>query len=232
LTTFLNRTFLKFVVIDLMTWCMFGWLAAMLPFFATHSLGLGLAEVPIIFGPAMAGILLSFIVWRKFYIRNGPKVTLAVSSIGLTIAFIPCLFVQATWQGMIWAFSVGAVMSGVLLSRAVMAADLVDADEIRTGARREGSYYGAIMAVLKLSFVIIGVSTALLLSTIIGYVPGKPEPEFMDMGIRSGMVGFMALYTVILLIFVAVYPIGKAKASEISAKIEELHEARARQLEE
>ena len=133
---------------------------------------------------------------------------------------------------MIWAFSVGAVMSGVLLSRAVMTGDLVDADEIRTGARREGSYYGAIMAVLKLSFVIIGVSTSLILSTIIGYVPGKPEPEFMDMGIRIGMVGFMALYTVILLIFVAVYPIGKAKVEEISAKIQELHEARARQLEE
>ncbi len=232
LTTFLNRTFLKFVVIDLMTWCMFGWLSAMLPFFATRCLGLGLAEVPIIFGPAMAGILLSFIVWRKFYIRNGPKVTLAVSSIGLTIAFIPCLFVQATWQGMIWAFSVGAVMSGVLLSRAVMTGDLVDADEIRTGARREGSYYGAIAAAEKLSFVIIGVSTALILSTIIGYVPGKPEPEFMDIGIRSGMVGFMALYTVILLIFLRMYPLGKEKVEEISAKIQELHEARARLVEE
>ena len=232
LTTFLNRTFLKFVVIDLMTWCMFGWLAAMLPFFATRCLGLGLAEVPIIFGPAMAGILLSFIAWRKFYIRNGPKVTLAVSSIGLTIAFIPCLVVQATWQGMIWAFSVGAVMSGVLLSRAVMTGDLVDADEIRTGARREGSYYGAMAAASKLSFVIIGVSTSLILSTIIGYVPGKPEPEFMDIGIRSGMVGFMALYTVILLIFLRMYPLGKEKVEEISAKIQELHEARVRQLEE
>ena len=232
LTTFRNRTFLKFVVIDLMTWCMFGWLAAMLPFFATRCLGLGLAEVPIIFGPAMAGILLSFIAWRKFYIRNGPKVTLAVSSIGLTIVFIPCLFVQATWQGMIWAFCVGTVMSGVLLSRAVMTGDLVDADEIRTGARREGSYYGAIAAAEKLSFVIIGVSTALMLSTIIGYVPGKPEPEFMDIGIRSGMVGFMAFFTVILLIFLRMYPLGKAKVEEMSAKIEELHEARARQLEE
>ncbi|GAG36222.1 unnamed protein product, partial [marine sediment metagenome] len=187
---------------------------------------------PIIFGPAMAGIFLSFIAWRKFYIRNGPKVTLAVSSIGLTIVFIPCLFVQATWQGMIWAFCVGTVMSGVLLSRAVMTGDLVDADEIRTGARREGSYYGAIAAASKLSFVIIGVSTSLILSTIIGYVPGKPEPEFMDIGIRSGMVGFMALYTVILLIFLRMYPLGKAKVEEMSAKVQELHAARVRQLEE
>ena len=232
LTTFQNRTFLKFVVIDLMTWCMFGWLSAMLPFFATRCLGLGLAEVPIIFGPAMAGIFLSFIAWRKFYIRKGPKVTLAVSSIGLTIAFIPCLVVQATWQGMIWAFCVGAVISGVLLSRAVMTGDLVDADEIRTGARREGSYYGAIAAASKLSFVIIGVSTALILSTIIGYVPGKPEPEFMDIGIRSGMVGFMAFFTVILLIFLRMYPLGKEKVEEISAKVQELHAARTRQLEE
>ncbi|HEY48730.1 MAG TPA: hypothetical protein G4O13_01635 [Dehalococcoidia bacterium] len=232
LTTFRNTTFLRFVVINLMTWCIFGWLAAMLPFFALHCLGLGLAEVPIIFGPAMAGIFLSFIVWRKVYISYGPKVTMAASSIGITLAFIPVLFVEATWQGMIWAFAVGAVMSGVLLSRAVMAGDLVDAEEVKTGARREGSYYGAICAMEKLSFLIIGVSTSLILSTIIGYVPGEPVPEFMNMGIRSGMVGFMALFTVILLIFLSVYPIGKEKATEIYEKIQEMHAARVRQLEE
>jgi len=208
-TTFVNKTFLTFMGVNLMTWCMFGWLTAMVPFFAKHCLGLGLNEIPLIFAPTMLGIFLVLPIWRKVYMSRGPKFTLAAASIGLTVVFIPCLFVQTTWQGAIWAFCTGAVVSGVLLCRGVMAADLPDADEVATGARREGAYYGAVKAGEKLSFVIIGVSTSIVLGTLIGYVAGQPKPEFMDMGIRAGMVGFTALYAAILLILLRMYPLGE-----------------------
>jgi len=221
-TTFVNKPFLTFMVINLMTFCMFGWLTAMLPFFAKHCLGLGLDDIPLLFAPAMLGIFTLFPFWRKVYIHYGPKFTLAVASIAVTVAFIPCLFVQATWQGALWAFCVGAAISGILLSRGVMKADLPDADEVETGARREGSYYGAVMAGEKLSFVIIGVSTSIVLGTLIGYVAGQPKPEFMNMGIRIGMVAFTALYAAILLIFLRMYPLGKERVHEISTKIQEM----------
>jgi Na+/melibiose symporter-like transporter len=221
-TTLLNRPLLTFMVVNLMTWCMFGWLTAMLPFFAKHCLGLGLDELPLLFAPAMLGIFILFPAWRKIYIRYGPKLTLSASSIAFAISFIPCLFVEATWQGALWAFCVGAAVSGVLLARGVMTADLPDADEVETGARREGSYYGAIKAGEKLSFVIIGISTSLVLGTLIGYVAGEPKPEFMNMGIRIGMVSFSALYVAILLIFLRIYPLGKDKIDEIGARIQEL----------
>ncbi len=225
-TTFMNKTFLTFMVVNLMTWCMFGWLTAMLPFFATHCLGLGLNELPLLFAPTMLGIFSFFLIWRKVYMRRGPKFTLAVASIAVAVAFIPVLFIQATWQGAIWAFCVGAAVSGVLLSRGVMTADLPDADEVETGARREGAYYGAVKAGEKLSFVIIGVSSSIVLGTLIGYVAGQPKPEFMDMGIRVGMVGFTALYVAILLVFLRMYPLGKEKVEEISAKIQESRAAK------
>ena len=69
---------------------------------------------------------------------RGPKFTLAVAAIAVTVIFTPCLFVQLTWQGALWAFCTGAAVSGVLLARGVMQADLPDADEVATGARREG----------------------------------------------------------------------------------------------
>ena len=166
----------------------------------------------------LIGMFIFFPFWRKVYISYGPKFTLAVASIAVTVAFIPCLFVQATWQGAVWAFCVGAAVSGILLARGVMTADLPDADEVETGARREGSYYGAIKAGEKLSFVIIGVSTSIVLGTLIGYVAGEPKPEFMNMGIRIGMVAFTALYVAILLVFLRIYPLGKERINEISAK--------------
>jgi len=225
-TTLLNKTLLTYMGVNLMTWCMFGWLTAMVPFFAKHCLGLGLDEIPLIFAPTMLGIFLFLPIWRKVYMSRGPKFTLAAAAIGLTVVFIPCLFVQTTWQGAIWGFCTGAIVSGVLLSRGVMQADLPDADEVETGARREGSYYGAVKAGEKLSFVIIGVSTSIVLGTLIGYVAGQPKPEFMDMGIRIGMVGFTALYVAILLILLKMYPLGKERVDEISAKIQEMRAAK------
>lgn len=226
-TTLLNRTFLIFTVINLMTWCMFGWLTAMLPFFAKHCLGLGLDELPLLFAPTMIAMFIFFPFWRKLYISRGPKFTLAAASIAVVVTFIPCLFVQATWQGALWAFCVGAAVGGILLARGVMTADLPDADEVETGARREGAYYGAIKAGEKLSFVIIGVSSSIVLSTLIGYVAGQPKPEFMDMGIRIGMVVFTALYMAILLVFLRIYPLGKDRIDEISIRIQAMRAARA-----
>lgn len=225
-TTLLNRPLLTFMVVNLMTWCMFGWLTAMLPFFAKHCLGLGLDELPLLFAPTMLGIFIFFPVWRMIYISRGPKFTLAAASIAVAVSFLPCLFVEATWQGALWAFCVGAAVSGVLLARGVMTADLPDADEVETGARREGSYYGAIKAGEKLSFVIIGVSSSLVLGTFIGYVAGQPKPEFMNMGIRVGMVSFSALYVALLLVFLKLYPLGKERIDEIGAKIQEIRTAK------
>jgi Na+/melibiose symporter-like transporter len=225
-TTLLNRTFLIFMVINLMTWCMFGWLTAMLPFFAKHCLGLGLNELPFLFAPTMIAMFIFFPLWRKVYISRGPKFTLAAASIAVVVTFTPCLVVQATWQGALWAFCVGAAVGGILLARGVMTADLPDADEVETGARREGSYYGAIKAGEKLSFVIIGVSSSIVLGTLIGYVAGQPKPEFMDMGIRIGMVAFTALYVAILLVFLRIYPLGKERIDDISTKIQAMRAAR------
>jgi len=221
--TFVNKTFLSFMMINLMTWCIFSWLTAMVPFFITHSLGLGLSDMPLLFAPVMLGIFILFPFWRKVYINRGPKFTLAVSSIITVLAFVPCLVVQNTWQGAIWAFCAGAAVSGVLLARSVMTADLPDADELATGgAKREGAYYGAVKAGEKLAFIIVPLSTSFVLSTLIGYVAGQPKPEFMDMGIRIGMVIFTAIYVAILFVFLWIYPLGKKEVEEMGEKLQEI----------
>ena len=211
------------MMVNLMAWCIFMWLTAMVPFFITHCLGLGLSEMPLLFAPVMIGIFIFFPFWRKIYINRGPKFTLAISSIITVFAFIPCLIVQNTWQGAIWAFCVGAAVSGVLLARSVMTADLPDADELATGgAKREGAYYGAVKAGEKMAFVIVGLSSSLVLATFIGYVAGQPKPEFMDMGIRIGMMSFAAIYVAIMLVFLWIYPLGKKEVEAMGTKLQEI----------
>ena len=232
-TTFSNKTLVTYAGVDLMTWCMFGWLSAMAPFFIEHSLGMGTEDIAVVMGPEILGTIVFFSVWRKLYIRYGPKVTLAVSTILIPLAFIPCLFIQTILQVAVWGLFIGIVLAGILLAREVMMGDVVDEDEIKTGVRREGSYFGVMVMIEKLSMVIIGVCTAVVLS-LIGYVSGlepPDQPPSVGMGIRLGMVGFMALYTAMLLIFLKYYPLGKEKVVEISKKIEEMHAEKAEKLE-
>jgi GPH family glycoside/pentoside/hexuronide:cation symporter len=227
--TFTNKTLLTYVIIDLMTWCMMSWLSITMPFFAKCCLHIEDTDVALLMGPFMLGTLTFFIIWRKAYIRYGPKTTLATAAIGFTLAYIPCLFVQTIFQGALWAFSLGAVMSGILLAREVMMGDVVDEDELKTGVRREGSYFGAFMAIEKMSFLIAPLSAGLVLSSI-GY-DSQSITESMNMGLRIGMVIFTAIYSIVLFVFLWFYPLGKEKASKISKEIEKLHKAKEKKLE-
>ena len=220
--TFTNKSLLTYVFIDLMTWCMTGWLAATMPYFAKYCLKVGEADVALLMAPSMLGILLFFIIWRIVYIEYGPKITIAIATIGLTLAYIPCLFIQTLVAGALWAFLVGATMSGILLAREIMMGDVVDEDELKTGVRREGSYFGAFMAIEKISFLIIPFSAGMVLSTS-GYNPSVASSEFLNMGLRIGMVTFVVIYSIFLFIFLRFYPIGKEKASRISKEVEKLH---------
>jgi GPH family glycoside/pentoside/hexuronide:cation symporter len=227
--TFKNKTLRTYVIMDLMTWCMTGWLSATMPFFAIECLGIKETDAVLLMAPSMLGILAFFMLWRKIYIRYGPKITLAAATIGFTLAFIPCLFVQTVLQGALWAFSVGATMSGILLAREIMMGDVVDEDEIKTGLRREGSYFGAFGAIEKISFLIIPMSIAVIFQ-LVGYGSLNPDHEFINMGFRIGIVICTSIFSIIMLLFLRIYPLGKEKASIISKEIQKLHVEKAKRI--
>jgi GPH family glycoside/pentoside/hexuronide:cation symporter len=219
--TFKNKTLRTYVIMDLMTWCMTGWLSATMPFFATECLGIKETDAFMLMAPSMLGILTFFMVWRKIYMKFGPKISLAAATIGFTLAFIPCLFVQTVLQG--------ATMSGILLSREIMMGDVVDEDEIKTGLRREGSYFGAFGAIEKISFVIIPMSIAVIFQ-FVGYGSSNPNHELINMGFRIGIVTCTSIFSIVMLIFLRMYPLGKDKASIISQEIQKLHAEKAKKI--
>jgi GPH family glycoside/pentoside/hexuronide:cation symporter len=229
--TLKNKSLYTYMVIDLMTWCMFGWLSAMMPFFITHSLGFGDTELSYILGLQMLGTFAFFLVWRKVYISRGPIFTLGLSSIAFCASLSLALVVHTLPGAMVFGFVAGASVAGVLIAREVMMGDVVDEDEVKTGIRREGSYFGWMVAVEKISLAVVGLCTPLLLSTIIGYVPDQPEPEFMDMGLRLGMFGFTVVFVVILLVdLLKFYPLKGEVVNELRKEIEALHAEKAQRV--
>lgn len=231
-TTFKNKSLLSYMVIDLMTWSMFGWMSAISPFFIVHSLGLGLEVVSIIMIPNMLATITFFALWRKIYIRYGPLITLTLSSLFQILVYLFVFIITDILGVALWGLFMGMATSGILVAREVMMGDVVDEDELKTGIRREGSYFGFMIMVEKLSLVVVGLFTAILLDLIIGYDPLLPDPPHMDIGIRGGMVVVIGIFTAILLIFLKIYPLTKEKAAEIHEKVTTIHEEKKERLKE
>ena len=131
----------------------------------------------------------------------------------------------------LWGLFLGMATSGILVAREVMMGDVIDDDEVKTGLRREGSYFGFMIMIEKLSLVIVGLFAVILLDTIIGYNPSLPDPPHMDISIRIGMVVIVGIFTLILIAFLQIYPLTKEKVAEIREKVEKLHAEKREHLE-
>jgi len=230
-TTFKNKSMVTYIVIDLMTWSMFGWMGAISPFFITHSLGLGIETVSIMMIPNMFATIIFFFPWRKIYIRYGPNISLTASSILQMIVYLMVFFISDIIGITLWGLFLGMATSGILVAREVMMGDVVDEDEVKTGLRREGSYFGFMIMIEKLSLVVVGLFAAILLDAIIGYNPSLPDPPHMDISIRIGMVVIVGIFTLILIAFLQIYPLTKEKVAEIREKVEQLHTEKRERLE-
>jgi GPH family glycoside/pentoside/hexuronide:cation symporter len=229
--TFQSKSFIAFMVVEVMANCTIIWLSTMFPFLIKYSLGLGMSSLSIVMGVELLGTFLFYPVWRKIALRIGSKRTYIVSVTIFTAALLLISVIHALPHIVGVAFVMGAGLAGYMTVMRVMAADVIDEDEVKTGLRREGSFFGVLGAMSKLAIAISGAASGLVLSTIIGYVPGQPEPAFMGMGIRIGMAGFGFVFWLAMMIALRFYPLTKEKVAEIETKLKESHAEKAIELE-
>ena len=108
---------------------------------------------------------------------------------------------------------------GILLTRAMMA-DVVDADELATGARRSGLYFGVLLTTSKL-----GVAAGPITYAILGTVGFVPELRGDNTEFALGTLTFLFIGVPIVLYLAAAislrrYPLNEARQAEIHAAIE------------
>lgn len=230
--TFQSKSFIAFMVVELMAECMIIWLSTMFPFLIKYSLGLGMSSLSIVMGVELLGTFAFYPVWRKVALRIGAKKTYAISVTIFTTALMLISVIGSLMQITGVAFLMGSGLAGYMTVIRVMSADVIDEDEVKTGLRREGSFYGVLGAMGKVSIAISAGAAGLVLSTMIGYVPGEPEPAFMGTGIRIGMAMFGFIFWLVMMSALRFYPLNKEKVDEIEVKLKELHAGRAIKLED
>lgn len=137
--------------------------------------------------------LVSLVVWVPLSRRIGKRTTWLL---GLVAGMIGYLMVFNVSAGAITFMKAAVVLTGACSACATVLgssilADVIDADELETGERKEGAYYSAYTFLYKTSSGIMAGIAGLALGYV-GFAPGADQPQSIQLVIRSlhGLVPF------------------------------------------
>lgn len=160
-----NRPFRYAAGIYVLNWISFDLLSLMLPFYLLYWLGQGdmLAKVDL-FGIRMVPETATFGLLLISATLTLPLWNIVAQKVSKRFAYILGMSLWIIVQLLIWSIAPGnieailylAVLAGLMTSNAhvvpeSMFPDVIDWDELRSGSRREGLYYGAVNFIRKLS---------------------------------------------------------------------------------
>lgn len=223
--TFKNKSFSTYILTNLAVWFVFGLIPIVNPYFLKYIIGI---EDALIQQLLLATIFVSAIIfmsfWRNYFAKHGARKAELHVLIVLTLTLIPFLFIWEIIGAIISYIIVGFGFAGIMFGRDVMMSTIIDADEIETGLRREGSYYGVNALIIRLSTIFVVLSIATVFDTV-GWEVYDPSyvTIFTLVGIRLLMCGFPALALILGYISLRRFPLTKEKYEEIRVKLDKLH---------
>ncbi len=156
--------------------------------------------------------------------RFGAKNTYIISSGVFALGTLGYFLAPSILIAVLVSVVAGMGVSGVMIMPNMLYAEIIDEDQVRTGVRREGSFYGMNALVMRLSIVLQGLVTTFVW-TQSGYVEGAAAqtPEAV-MGIRVLMGLVPVAFAVLAVIVLLFYPIDKQRLAEVQARVRAMNE--------
>ncbi len=174
---------------------------------------------------ALPGMLLWTVVAKRIGAWRALRICMLTSAAILLLFFLP----QGFLSGLGVTALFGLSLAGLLMLTNPLIADMVDQDELHTGARREGLYFGMNGFVIRFAFTIQGLLTAAIL-TGSGYVaPSEnmlypPQPAAAVWGIRSMIALFPPLALVAGYFLLGRYTLHGPRLDAVQADVSALHQ--------
>ncbi len=219
-STFINKSFVTFVGVNLLVQFTFVLVQAVLPFYCKYVIGLSDAQNTLVLAPMFVVALPMVWVWSAITTRTGPKRAVAASIFLFALGLAPFLFVRTLAQAMATTAFIGLGLSGLLVLVDVLIADVVDEDELNTGRRREGMYFGANAFIIRL-----GVSMqAIVFSTVMGAYGYDPSLAAQPATVARGLTILMTMVPIVSMVaalaVVSAYPIDVVRRRSVAEGIE------------
>ena len=217
-----NKAFLYVIGIYLCSWLAFQLTATILVNFSVNWMKITEAGSTTVALAVQATAFAMLFFWTFISHKIGKRAVFAIGTIIWILAQGGLFLIQ---PGQIKEFYILAIMAGLGVSVAYlipwsMIPDVVDADELNTGQRREGVYYSFMVLLQKfsLALALLLVSQALSFAGYIeqlsgGEIPVQPESALL--AIRVAIAPLPTLFLIVGLILTYFYPITKEVHADI-----------------
>ena len=133
----------------------------------------------------------------------------------MAFSVIPLGIATNTTTAAIAAAGLGLGLSGLILMGDVIVADIIDEDEVKTGQRREGMYFGMSKFIMKLSGSIVALWFGWI-APAYGYDSALDvQPDTVAAGFRVFMTVPVIVSSILAIIALLFYPLYGEKLQEV-----------------
>ena len=190
------------------------------------------SDVPTVMIAVQGTALLMLSVWSSLSQKIGKKLVYLMGMSLWILAALGLFFLQPGQLGFMYLL---AVMAGFGVSTAYlvpwsMMPDVIELDELKTGQRREGIFYGFMILLQKfgLAFGLFLVGNALQVSGFKEVIPGQIglplQPDSALLAIRIAVGPLPAICLICGLVLAYFYPITREMHAEMLLKIKQRRE--------
>lgn len=221
-----NKSFRTFIIANLGYWYVIGLLPMIVPLYGIYVLKIPEGESTLL-GLLLATTFISaaifMVLWRFLALKLGMRKGYMLSFGIFIVTLIPFMFISTVEIAFIGFFITGIGLSGALLFGDIVLSAIIDQDELSTGIRREGGYYGINALVTKLSTILVILSINIVFRTT-GWEIFSPVGTLeTELGLRMLMFLFPAIALGIGIIAIYKFPINREKYDQIKKDVEVLH---------
>ena len=224
--TFKNKAFLIFVFANLLVWFTFKMLTTIITLYGIHVIGIeeGNMLLTVLLLAALLTAAIFFPILQWFGNKIGHRNAFMVTETIWILALIPFLFLDDhPVAAVICMVFIGIGLSGAMYFVDIIIGRVIDEDELETGMRRQGSYYGVNALINRYSTILVFGAIAAVLS---GYgfnnylLGDNISYEGLKIGLKVLMVGFNIGAIIIVLILLWRFPIHGEKWRDIQKRLQ------------
>jgi GPH family glycoside/pentoside/hexuronide:cation symporter len=225
---FNNKPFLYIIGIYLCSWLAVQLTASILVYFVVSWIGLPDSAFPTVAIAVQGTALVMLFFWQYLSAKLGKKAVYFIGTGIWIIAQAGLFLVQPGQVGLMYflATLAGFGVSVAYLIPWSMIPDVIELDELNTGQRREGIFYGFMVLLQKfgLALALFLVGTVLELAGFIEQPPGgnvPVQPESALLAIRIAIAPLPTVFLILGLVLAYFYPITREVHQEILLKLHE-----------
>lgn len=208
-------------------------LAAIVPMFARDVLGVtSQLMTSVLLGLLFIIGILTIIIWKKLDVKVGSKKVFFFAIIAYWIPSIMLLFISSFISGLVVISIMGFGFGGMMYFVYLIIADVIDEDELKTGVRREGTFFGVTNFFMRLSGVLSILTIGLVFSGF-GWIDSSLYIASGDVvfGLRMLMFVFPTIAIGIMILALHFYPFSKKRVDDMKKDLVDLHRTKLKQVQ-